>query len=275
MRYANLFVLVLLAAPLAHAAPDSFVLEVAEAAALARQENPELAARVYSLRGLDPRFYRRQRRPEPEVGRELVRLAAPPALLIERYLTSGNDKLSPAELVALREGIVVALGRAREPLVTVFLLQVIATGEPVTAAAAAASLGMVGGRDSVPALTALAHNTKSGEGARAGAIRGLGRTRSESAVAPLARLAQSGEPVVIRRGAVHALGQLGASGVLLEVLAGAPAELHDDIIEALCVVARPSTLSRLNALVLGGSPELRPVAARAAGRVQRVLSRPR
>src|SRR5690606_13397043 len=64
-------------------------------------QTPAYAKQLDTLRGLDPSYYKTWRKPQPEVGRELVRLRLPAEVLVGRYYAAPSLPLSKAERDAL------------------------------------------------------------------------------------------------------------------------------------------------------------------------------
>ncbi len=252
--------------------------DAAVAAALAHLRYPEHAKRLLALEGLDPAHYAQRRRPEPEVGRELRRLGAPAALLIERYLRAGTHP----QLAALRQGVLVALAEAKEPLVPPFLREVALGDDPALAATAATALGAVAGTESVAVLAPLARDPARQEVVRAGALRGLARSGAAGAAPVLVELGSGAASPGVRRAAIHALATLAATNAattpevaaaLLRLLRRAEAPLRDAVVEALSIVSDPALRAELEDLSQASEPEVAAAARTVLQRQKRRAAR--
>ena len=111
-------------------------------AALIWATQPEVAQRALTLRGVDPRFYRTQRKLQPVVGQELIRAQVPAAVLVELYTKTFDQypwtdraaypatdselfgTLRAKEQRALREGILSALSQQEHPAAEALLASV-------------------------------------------------------------------------------------------------------------------------------------------------------
>jgi hypothetical protein len=177
--------------------PDTWRAELALASESARLGAPELAARVLSLRGLDPAVYLRHRLGLPEVGRELSGLGPAAAPLCAELLVATLDsypwasphryppgaevqRLRTLERRALELGLVAALGHSGHPLALPVLLDVAAdprwSASTRGAAAAAAGEAASAGRfAAVPPLSALAAAASAPVEVHRGALLGLGK----------------------------------------------------------------------------------------------------
>lgn len=180
------------------------------------------------LSGLDPQVYLARRRPEPEVSSELRQAArTQAAALIEMYLKGQNsyawadDGRYPRELDAMRRA---DLRRAERAALREGLLVAIADS---------------GHRDA-PALLSRAVQQESGR-ARLVAIKALGLTGAETAVAPLARLAEDQNVATeVRMAALVGLGHVRESLALRTLLKVDDLALVPTALRATAAWASPS-----------------------------------
>lgn len=167
---------------------------------LAWRKRGEVCRKCYDLKGLNPEFYLKKRRPEPEVVRELVALGkdAVPIMLEIMLKTlptyefterlpegySGDvDELRNAEKRALKVGIVAALGMLKDERVHHFLVELLGSEDDADVRAAAAkSIGRIGAEGAVSVLSERLSDEGESKKVRCGAALGLGFTGKSEAL---------------------------------------------------------------------------------------------
>jgi len=277
-------------------APDrwtssNWVRAMAAEACRVRLANPDLAAAVDQPKGLDPAEYGKFRRPIPVILPELARKGADAVpLLLERWRwTFEEHRFSPAEAgeeerESLRKAILMLPGRISDPRARHFLAETLAipTLRDTWRQEAAVSLGMVGGIDALPKLTAIIDDAAQSPAVREACARALGRIPDPSALDAIVARVPSEKDAQVRRSYLHGLGLLGSSwawesrgkataatadrvragcaDALLEALRRTPAE-SETIGIALSLTAWPSSLAALESLSSDGSASLESRAA--------------
>ena len=267
----------------------------------ARLADPAPFEAIYALQGLTPSHYTARRRPGPEVLRELKRMATSgaPALLevalktFDVYPFSAADAFpahldaaaieafQQAERRALREGLMVAIGRSRHAAASHVLAGVLGDAREELGArqAAAIGLGRTGQDGALAHLVRVAADDDAQVEVRVACFAGAGSLRSAEALALIESGTASEQPEAVRRAAVAALGTFGSSWAwegqaggdvlreratqrLVEVLeADAEHEaLRQLAIQSLVTVAHPTAVELLSAL----EDQDRPAAVRAA-----------
>lgn len=175
-----------------------------------RAGDPTVEEPLQRLQGVNPTYYLRYRRPEPVVGRELLTLQLPAAILIERYqktfalhplhqasypahLSSAQvEQLADQERLAMRSALLFAVGKS-------------------------------GHRWAAPFLASVAQNPEADLVLRSIAARSIGDTQSGQADTYLRQLLDS-EDLAVVTGAVQGAGKLrqaSALGLLEQALNGA------------------------------------------------------
>lgn len=176
--------------------------DVVIAAVVAAALNSEVAGPLARLAGLDPRVYLQRRAPRPEVVGELLRARIPAPVLVERYrrldvlqpwpaavhypMATGATDLRAAERVALREGLLHAVGESRHPVAVPFLTSVAvdATAAIDLRRVAVIALGRTGVASASTALRGVLQADARGELA-ASIMGGAARLRSQAGLALL------------------------------------------------------------------------------------------
>lgn len=175
------------------------------------QAQPDVAERLFALRGIDPRYYLRDRIQNPSVSAELRRMKLPAGALFEVYLetfdaypfasadaypahvdAAERARLRTVERSALRQGLVDAIGASGHPVAPYLLADVVndARETLATRSIAAMALGATRGEKASTVLTSVA--TSRGPNAlRSAAIAGLGEHRDAKSVGTLIALANA------------------------------------------------------------------------------------
>jgi hypothetical protein len=205
-------------------APDrwteaGWVRAMAAEACRVRLADPELAADIDRLEGLDPAHYRQFRTGEPMVLRTFVRRGAGAVpLLIERWRWTFDKRAYSAgeagekERATLRNGILSLPGQIPDPRARHFLAETLASADLRDAwrGDAAVSLGMVAGPAALPKLAAILDEAGS-SALREACARALGRVADPAALEAIRARLHSEKDIQVRRSYLAGLGLLGSS----------------------------------------------------------------
>lgn len=246
----------------------------------ARQD--DASQKLFELRGIDPRYYLRDRVQHPMVSSELRRMRLPAGALFELYLekfdaypfadasaypehigAAERAQLRVAEKAALRQGLMDAIAETNHPAAPFLLADVVADRSETiaTRAVAAKALGATQGEKASVVLAGVA-NSDAPVALRAAAIAGLGEHRDAVAIDTLVALAKDAKlpaelrgPAITGLGAVatkhtrHLVGEATADRAALALVAlfsTSAAETHGQaLVEA---VSRTGSRAALNAL---------------------------
>lgn len=182
---------------------------------------------LFALRGIDPRFYLRDRIQNPTVSAELRRMNLPAGALFELFLETFDDypfapaaaypvhldaaartRLRIEERKALRQGLVDAIGATGHPVAPFLLADVVLDGNEsiATRSIAAIALGATRGEKASGLLASVA-TTRGDRALRSAAIAGLGEHKDDVSVDTLVALTRDAklEPE-LRAAAITALG---------------------------------------------------------------------
>lgn len=218
---------------------DNWMTLVATEAMLMRATRHGIASRLRSLEGLDPSRYLLDRRPEPDVARELNRMRELAPLMMDLYLAGLNEyrwsspEAAPKERRALVRGLLGAIGGSGHPASVFFLAHVAADGCVGRAScdAVIAALGDTGSAASTRVLANIGAAAR-GEGdveREATVLHALGRIRREESW-PHIEQGLAHPAASVRAAAARAAGSIGsrrywrraaASGELLREAAAA------------------------------------------------------
>lgn len=270
--------------------------------AIAEAKHDTASQKLFELRGIDPRYYLRDRIQNPTVSSELRRLHLPAGALFELYLDTFDDypfaeasaypahigaderaRLRVVEKAALRQGLLDAIAETGHPAAPFLLADVVGdrTETIATRSVAAKALGATQAERASTVLAKVA-TTAGPTNLRAAAIAGLGEHRDTLAVDTLIGLAQNTKlsaelrgPAITGLGAVatkHLRRVVGAekadrAALALVALFSTPAaETHGDaLVEA---VGRTGSRAALNALKQVDSDLARRAVARLSRRVR-------
>ena len=270
-----------------------------------RLADPELAAEVDKLEGLDPERYRLFRHGRPTVMPALARRGASAVpLLIERWRWTfdlrpySEGAAGALERQTLRNAILSLPGQAADPRARHFLADVLgATGLPdASRADAAVSFASTAGVAALPRLTAILDDPTQSAGVREACARGLGRIPDIVALDAIRKRLEAEKAVQVRRSYLAGLGLLGSkwgweargpqSASLAEAIRRGCAEALVGAIRAypeesetvglaLSLTAWEPSLAAVEALAgdAGASPEARAAAAQVAPALRKSLSR--
>ena len=208
-----------------HAAPDrwtaaGWVRAMAAEACRLRLANPELAAEVDRLEGLDPARYRLFRHGEPTILPALAHRGADAVpLLIERWRwtfdrrTYSDGEAGEKERETLRQAILALPGRVPDARAGPFLAEILASKDARDSwrSEAAVSLAAAGGTPALPKLTAILNDGTQPAAVREACARAIGRIADPAALeAVRARLGDE-KDLQVRRSYLHGLGILGSA----------------------------------------------------------------
>jgi HEAT repeat protein len=295
-----------------HAAPDrwtaaGWVRAMAAEACRLRLANPELAAEVDRLEGLDPARYRLFRHGEPTILPALAHRGADAVpLLIERWRWTfdrraySDGEAGEKERETLRHAILSLPGRVPDARAGHFLAEILASKDARDSwrSGAAVSLAAAGGTPALPQLTTILDDATQPAAVREACARAIGRIADPAALeAVRARLADEKDPQV-RRSYLHGLGILGSAWgwesrgkdvasiaetiragcaeTLVESIRRYPAE-SETIGIALSMTKWAASLKSVEALTTNSSvgPEAREAAAKILPALRQALSRVR
>jgi hypothetical protein len=271
---------------------------VAEACRI-RLAEPELAAEVDRLEGLDPERYRLFRHGKPMVLPALARRgAAAVPLLIERWrwtidLRTYSDGAAGAlERETLRNAILTLPGQVPDPRARHFLGDVLGSGGADAAVSFASTSGIAG----LPRITAILDDATQPAGLREACARSLGRIPDVAALDAIRKRLEAEKTDLVRRSYLTGLGLLGSkwgweargpqSASLAEAIRRGCAETlvgalrthpgeSETVGLALSLTAWEPSLAAVDALAgdAGASPEARAAAARILPALKKSLSR--
>ena len=208
-----------------HAAPDrwtaaGWVRAMAAEACRLRLANPELAAEVDRLEGLDPARYRLFRHGEPTILPALAHRGADAVpLLIERWRWTfdrraySDGEAGEKERETLRQAILALPGRVPDARACHFLAEILASKDARDSwrSEAAVSLAASGGTPALPKLTAILDDGTQPAAVREACARAIGRIADPAALeAVRARLGDE-KDLQVRRSYLHGLGILGSA----------------------------------------------------------------
>jgi hypothetical protein len=260
---------------------------------VAAEQYPGEALRVRQLRGIDPAWYLRARKPIPLATRELPRMKLSAGALLEAWLFHRDfptkrvsdaypahvqdrvDELRAAETLALEEALLTALARTRHPSSSALLIEQLASESARRQQLAAVLLGETRLPAAEAKLGQLLDDSRVRGPLRSAALIGLGKARSLPALQRLVVEAQVAERSSDeRRALIGALANVGnrfahearprpqsdsirrqASDALIRLLpqVASNPSVADTLAQGIATVGHPSATASLN--VIAGGPD--------------------
>jgi hypothetical protein len=268
-------------------ADTSWERALADEVSAIRTQRPDAVRALDELRGLDPDYYLKQRRPEPEVARELKQLlqnkAVPAALMIDRALTLLEERAAPAdrakteERAQLRDGLYRVIGISEHAAADDLLARAALQPDARARRVAIESLGWTRTPLATETLLRIAREPASTDGDRASALIGLGAAGQTAVLVELSQTTKVAGDADARRAVVGALamqrGARDAAAALVVMLSReTDATLVTNLVEALSRVGHEDTRALLGARTFA-TAEAEAGAARVLRRIERRRAR--